>query len=115
MLAKIAPVPGTFTLPSRLAVVRTLLVALAVAQVFDILSTNAALAASPLAFEGNPLMRFVMRELGSYWWAWKAGIAVFFLGYAACMKIATKRDIVLLGIMVKTYVLVIASNMMGWF
>jgi hypothetical protein len=115
MIAKIAtPSPYAFVLPSRLTVVRTLLIVLAVAQIGDILSTNAALAASPGAFEGNPIMRLVMGALGSYWWLWKAALAMFFMVYAIQLRVVTKRTFVLLGIVVKTYALVVASNFMGW-
>lgn len=107
------PSPYAFALPSRLAVVRTLLIVLAVAQVGDILSTNAALAASPGAFEGNPVMRLVMAELGSYWWLWKAALAVFFVVYAMQLKIVTRRTFALLGVVVKTYAFVIISNATG--
>jgi hypothetical protein len=116
MLAKIAQaVPWTLPGLSRLAVVRILLIMLALAQIGDIISTNAALIASPAAFEGNPMMRLVMGALGSYWWLWKAALAMFFVVYAVRLRVVTKRTFILLGIVVKTYALVVASNFMGWF
>lgn len=115
MLAKIPQaVPRNLPGLSRLAVVRILLIMLALAQVGDIISTNAALAASPAAFEGNPMMRLVMAALGSYWWLWKVALAVFFVVYATQLRIITRRTFVLLGAVVKTYAFVVVSNTLGW-
>ncbi len=106
-----SPVPRSAVL---LNLARVLLVALAAAQVFDVLSTNAALASSPDAFESNPVMRLAMTSLGAYWWLWKAALAVFFLTYAARIRVINTRGLLLLGLVAKVYVFVILSNIFGF-
>jgi hypothetical protein len=100
--------------PDALTVARWLLITLAVAEIADILSTNAALANTPGAVEGNPLMRLMMARYGSWWWLWKALLAALFVSYALHMKVVNRRTIVMLGIVVPIYIVAIASNVMGW-
>lgn len=101
-------------MPAALTVARWLLIILAVAEIADILSTNAALANTPGAFEGNPFMRLMMARFGAWWWLLKALLAALFISYALHMKAANRRTIVALGIVVPIYTVVIVSNVMGW-
>ena len=100
--------------PLALTVARWLLITLAVAEIADIFSTNAALASTPGAIEGNPLMRLMMAHYGSWWWLWKALLAALFVNRALHMKATNRRTIVALGIIVPIYTLTIVSNVMGW-
>jgi hypothetical protein len=100
--------------PIALTVARWLLITLAVAEIADILSTNAALASTPGTFESNPLMRLMMARFGSWWWLWKALLAALFINRALHMNAVSRRTIVVLGIVVPIYTITIVSNVMGW-
>lgn len=94
---------------SRL-IAQGLILALALAQPLDILSTNAALASVPGAFESNPVQAFLMVHLGSMWWLPKAALAVFFVYQAVTLSRMNKWTWALLTTGTKTYVIVIACN-----
>ena len=100
--------------PVALTVARWLLITLAVAEIADILSTNAALASTPGAVEGNPLMRLMMNHYGSWWWLGKALLAALFFNRALHMKAANRRTVIALGIVVPIYTVTVVSNVMGW-
>src|SRR5690348_16814777 len=53
--------------------------AIAIVQILDVATTNAALASG--GAELNPIMRLSMANLGSLWWLPKAAIALFILAY----------------------------------
>jgi len=100
--------------PIALTVARWLLITLAVAEIADIFSTNAALANTPGAVEGNPLMRLMMAHYGSWWWLWKALLAALFVNRALHMNAVSRRTVVVLAIVVPIYAVTIVSNVMGW-
>jgi len=106
--------PSFSPMPTALALARWLLIILAVAEIADILSTNAALANTPSAFEGNPIMRLMMARFGSWWWLWKALLAALFINRALSMNAVGRRTVVLLTIVVPVYAVTIVSNVMGW-
>lgn len=110
----LTPARLNIPMPTLLSVARTLLVALAIAQIADIFSTNAALAATPGASEGNPFMRLVMSGLGSWWWLWKVALAALFIVYAMRLNVVRRKTVALLGVVAKAYAIVIMSNMLGW-
>ena len=99
----------TMTRKSRL-IAQALILALALAQPLDILSTNAALAATPGAFEGNPVQAFLMAHLGGYWWVEKALLAAFFVYVALTLNRMNKWTWALLATCAKTYAVVIVCN-----
>jgi len=101
-------------MPVALTAARWLLITLAVAEIADILSTNAALASTPGASESNPFMRLMMDRFGSWWWLWKALLAALFINRALHMNAVSRRIIIALGIVVPIYTLTIVSNVMGW-
>ncbi|HLZ66531.1 MAG TPA: DUF5658 family protein [Aliidongia sp.] len=111
-----SPIAGIKRLmPSRttkLLAIRVLLIALALAQLGDVLSTNQALAASPGAFEANPLMHLLMTYLGSWWWLWKAAMAGFFVVAAFTIRQPSRRQLVFAGAVAKVYVLVLVNNLL---
>ncbi|HLZ67881.1 MAG TPA: DUF5658 family protein [Aliidongia sp.] len=94
---------------SRL-IAQCLILGLAVAQGLDVMSTNAALAATPGAFEGNPVQAFLMAHLGSYWWIEKAFLAAFFIYVALTLTRMNKWTWALLATCAKTYAIVILCN-----
>lgn len=96
----------------KLLSIRTLLIALAVAQLGDVLTTNQALAASPGTFEANPLMALLMTYLGSWWWLWKAAMAGFFGVAAFTIREPSRRQLVFTGAVAKIYVLVLINNLL---
>src|SRR5690349_18570667 len=73
---------------------RLLLVALAVGQMVDVLTTNRALAAGH-GREMNPVMRLAMELSGGQWWVWKALIAVFLIAIAITVRLPSWRKVVL--------------------
>ncbi|HLZ67579.1 MAG TPA: DUF5658 family protein [Aliidongia sp.] len=97
------------TRTSRL-VAQALIIALAVAQPIDILSTNSALASVPGAFEGNPVQAFLMATLGGFWWLPKAALAMFFVYQAITLSRMSKWGWALLATGAKTYAIVIVCN-----
>jgi hypothetical protein len=101
-------------MPMALTAARWLLITLAVAEIADILTTNAALAGTPGSFEANPFMRLMMDRFGSWWWLWKALLAALFFNRALHMNVVSRRTIVVLGIVVPIYAVTIVSNVMGW-
>ena len=96
----------------KLWAIRVLLIALAVAQLGDVLTTNAALAGSPSAHEANPFMSLLMAALGSYWWLWKAAMAGFFVVAAVAIREPSRRQLIFAGAVAKVYVLVLINNLM---
>ena len=94
----------------KLLCIRALLIALAVAQLGDGLTTNQALAASPGTFAANPLMALLMTYLGSWWWLWKAAMALFFVAVAVTIREPSRRQLVFAGAVAKVYVLVLVNN-----
>jgi hypothetical protein len=96
----------------KLWCIRALLVVLAVGQVGDVLTTNHALAASPGAFEANPLMHLLMTYLGSWWWLWKAAVGFFFIAMAIGMRQVSRRQLIFAGALAKVYVLVLLNNLL---
>jgi hypothetical protein len=97
------------TRKSRL-IAQGLILALALAQPLDILSTNAALAAVPGAFEGNPVQAFLMASLGGLWWLPKAALAVFFVWQAVTLSRMNRWTWALLATGAKTYAVVLVCN-----
>ena len=94
---------------SRL-IAQGLILALALAQPLDILSTNSALASVPGAFEGNPVQAFLMANLGGLWWLPKAALAVFFVYQAMTLSRLSKWGWALLATGAKTYAVVLVCN-----
>jgi hypothetical protein len=92
------------------AVARALLVALALAQLLDVLSTNAVLANVPNATEANPVMHFAMDRLGEYWWLPKAALAALYLFFAARLRQAPRRLAVAIGGFASLYAAFVAWN-----
>ncbi|HLZ66507.1 MAG TPA: DUF5658 family protein [Aliidongia sp.] len=110
--ASAAKHPPDTTRALKLWGIRALLIALAVAQLGDVLTTNAALAASPGAHEANPFMSLLMASLGSYWWLWKAAMAGFFVVAAVTVQKPSRRQLIFAGTVAKVYVLVLINNLM---
>jgi hypothetical protein len=92
-----------------LALAKLTLAAVALAQGFDVLSTNRALA-HPGTHESNPVIAASMAVFGPYWWIEKAALACLFLVIAYRMTNITRRTYVLLGIIAKIYLIVVVSN-----
>jgi hypothetical protein len=92
--------------------IRVLLVILAISQLGDVLSTNSALANSPGAVEANPVMHLMMAVLGSWWWLWKAAVAVFFVTCAISIKEPSRRQLVFAGAVAKIYLVVLVNNLL---
>jgi hypothetical protein len=87
-----------------------LILAVAAAQGLDILTTNAALAAQPGAFESNPIEAFLMAHLGAAWWLPKAAVALVLLHQAVTLDHMNRWRWALLSGGAKTYALVLISN-----
>lgn len=94
--------------PKRAAQLLILLVALG--QPVDILTTNAALASVPGAFENNPVEAFLMLHLGGWWWVPKATLAVFLVYQAVTLRKMTRRRWALVAVGAKAYALVLIAN-----
>lgn len=89
---------------------RTSALAIAVVQLLDVATTNAALASG--GAELNPIMRLSMAELGSLWWLPKAAIALFILAYvfSGVTRTPTRRTIALTAIVLVVSSLCVANN-----
>jgi hypothetical protein len=83
---------------------------IAIVQVLDVFTTNAALASG--GTEVNPLMRLSMANLGSVWWLPKAALALFILAYvfSGLTPPPTRRIIALTAIVLAVSALVVANN-----
>ena len=90
---------------------RLLLVALAVGQMIDVLTTNRALAAGH-GTEMNPVMRLAMELSGGQWWVWKALIAVFLIAIAMTVRLPSWRKVVLAGLVAVAQAVIIINNIM---
>ena len=91
-------------------VMRICALTIALVQVLDIATTNAALAAG--GAELNPVMRLSMSNLGSVWWLPKAVVAVFILAYvfSRLTPPPTRRIIALTTTVLAVSALVVANN-----
>ena len=83
---------------------------IAIVQVLDVSTTNAALASG--GTEVNPLMRLSMANLGSVWWLPKAATALFILAYvfSGLTPPPTRRIVALTAIVLAVSALVVANN-----
>lgn len=90
---------------------KVLLCGFALAQLGDVMSTNSALASAGTG-EGNPIMAYAMASLGPLWWLPKAGLAIWALYYAATLGAVTRRQIILLSLVFKIYLITIVSNLL---
>jgi uncharacterized protein DUF5658 len=84
--------------------------AIAIVQVLDVATTNAALASG--GTELNPVMRLSMATLGSLWWFPKASIALFILAYvfSGLTPTPTRRIIALTKIVLAVSALAVVNN-----
>jgi Domain of unknown function (DUF5658) len=84
--------------------------AIAIVQLLDVATTNAALASG--GAELNPIMRLSMAELGSLWWLPKAAIALFIIAYvfSGVARTPTRCIIHLTGIVLVVSALCVANN-----
>ncbi len=73
----------------------------------DIVSTNAALAAGQ--FEGNPIIRSLQSDMGSWWSLPKMGFHLL-LAYLV-MWIPSKRMLATGAVVITVYVLLVANNL----
>ena len=89
---------------------RLLLIALALGQMIDVLTTNRALAAG--GKEVNPFMHLMMLLSGGQWWLLKALIALFLIYLAITIRPPTWRKIALAGFVAMLQLLVIINNLM---
>ncbi|HKX07764.1 MAG TPA: DUF5658 family protein [Stellaceae bacterium] len=89
---------------------RLLLVALAIGQMIDVLTTNRALSAG--GREMNPVMHLAMELSGGQWWLWKAFIAVFLICLAITVRQPSWRKVVLAGLVAVAQAIVIINNVM---
>jgi hypothetical protein len=85
-------------------------VAIAVVQLLDVATTNAALASG--GAELNPIMRLSMAKLGSLWWLPKAAVGFFILAYvfSGLTRTPPRRIIALTEIVLAVSALCVASN-----
>src|SRR5579862_5871041 len=91
------------------------LAALALAQVADVLSTNAALASGATGtHEGNPAMALAMQYLGPLWWLPKALLGLWLIYECLKLKAMSKRQIIVLSAVAKVYALTLLSNVFHW-
>ena len=95
----------------RLWSARLLLVALALGQMIDVLTTNRALSAGH-GKELNPVMHLAMQLSGGQWWLWKAFIAVFLIVLAITIRSPSWRKVVLAGLVAAAQAIVIINNVM---
>jgi hypothetical protein len=93
----------------RLRLARSLLLLIAVCQLLDVISTNAALAAGA-GVEANPVMALAMACLGPFWWLWKAALAALFVYLAASVRDVGMTRLALISALAKIYVIVVISN-----
>lgn len=91
---------------------RALLVAVALAQLADVLSTNHALATGHPVHEDNPVMQLLITYLGAVWWLPKAALAAFFMFMALTMTHVTRRQVMLASVVTTVYILVVVSNLL---
>ena len=89
---------------------RLLLLALAVGQIIDVLTTNRALSAG--GREMNPLMHLAMKLSGGQWWLWKAFIAIFLISLAITIRAPSWRKVVFAGLVAIAQLVVIINNIM---
>jgi uncharacterized protein DUF5658 len=84
--------------------------AIAIVQVLDVATTDAALASG--GTELNPVMRLSMATFGSLWWFPKAAIALFILAYvfSGLTPTPTRRIIALTKIVLAVSALVVVNN-----
>lgn len=103
--------PSVYTLQSRS--MRAALVVLAIAQLFDVVTTNAALA-HPGTSELNPLIATLQQHLGHYWAIPKLvmGTAFATLAFRLPPAYITTRTCAMTLILAKIYLAVIISNAM---
>lgn len=91
---------------------RALLVAVALAQLADVLSTNHALATNRPLREYNPVMQLCITYLGAVWWFPKAALAAFFMFMALTMSRVTERQVMLASVVTTVYIVVVVSNLL---
>ena len=88
---------------------RLLLLALALGQIMDVLTTNRALSAG--GKEMNPVMSLAMKMSGGQWWLLKAGIAIFLISLAITIRPPSWRKVALAGLVATAQALVIINNL----
>jgi uncharacterized protein DUF5658 len=107
------PMTGTGLAAARIHkrfLMRIAALTIAVVQLLDVATTNAALASG--GAELNPVMRLSMAKLGSLWWLPKATVALFILAYvfSRLTPPPTRRIIALTMIVLTVGALVVVNN-----
>jgi uncharacterized membrane protein YciS (DUF1049 family) len=90
---------------------RLFLIALALGQVMDVITTNQVLAAG--GYEVNPVMSHLMEWFGVQWWLVKAVVAVFLIYLALKNRSVAQRWVALTGVFAIMQTLVILNNVMA--
>lgn len=95
-----------------LPIARLVLVALALAQVADVLSTQSGLAHG--GSEANPVMAWNIEHLGALWPVPKALLGAWLIWQAISLTAITRRQVVILSALFKVYAITLLSNTFHW-
>ncbi len=95
----------------RLIAIKLLLLVVAAAQFWDVLSTNRALGARDGLYEANPLVRLHMAAFGDFWWLPKMLIAALCVVLAVRIRRPSTRAALLTVVVAAAYLAAVAHNL----